>query len=74
MLSGPAIDRLQRCPIREVVVTNSIQLPERKRIDKLTVLSVGSLLGEAIQRIHSGASVSAAYRAAEALQTRLLFS
>ena len=71
VLSGPAIARLQASPIREVVVTNSILLTPEKRIDKLTVLSVGSLLGETIQRIHTGASVSAAYRAAAAMQTRL---
>ncbi len=71
VLSGPAIPRLQASPIREVVVTNSIALPPEKRIDKLTVLSVGSLLGETIQRIHTGASVSAAYRAAATMQTRL---
>ncbi len=71
VLSGPAVTRLQGSPIREVVVTNSIALPPEKRIDKLTVLSVGSLLGETIQRIHTGASVSAAYRAAATMQTRL---
>ncbi len=71
VLSGPAIPRLQASPIREVVVTNSIALPPEKRIDKLTMLSVGSLLGETIQRIHTGASVSAAYRAAATMQTRL---
>ncbi len=67
VFSGPAITRLQASPIREVVVTNSIALPPEKRIDKLTVLSVGALLGETIQRIHTGASVSATYRAAESL-------
>ncbi len=70
VLSGPAIERLRASPIREVVVTNSIAVPEEKRIPKLTVLSVGTLLGETIRRIHAGTSVSAAYRAAEALQTR----
>jgi ribose-phosphate pyrophosphokinase len=67
VLSGPAVARLQASPIREVVVTNSIALPPEKRIDKLTVLSVGALLGETIQRIHTGVSVSATYRAAESL-------
>jgi ribose-phosphate pyrophosphokinase len=71
VLSGPAIARLQASPLREVVVTNSIALPAHKRIDRLTVLSVAPLLGETIQRIHTGASVSAAYRTADTLQTRL---
>ncbi len=70
VFSGPAIERLAASPIREVVITNSITLPPEKQIDKLTVLSVGPLLGETIQRIHTGASVSATYRAAESLVSR----
>ncbi len=65
VFSGPAIDRLMEGPIKEIVVTNSILLPESKKMDKLTVLSVAPLLGETIQRVHTGASVSAAYRAEE---------
>lgn len=67
VLSGPAIDRLQASPIKELVVTNSIHVPESKRIPKVTVLSVAALLGETIQRIHTGASVSATYRTHDAL-------
>jgi ribose-phosphate pyrophosphokinase len=70
VLSGEASDLLQGSPIREVVVTNSIAVPERKRIPKLTVLSVAPLLGETIQRIHTGASVSATYRTQETLAVR----
>jgi ribose-phosphate pyrophosphokinase len=70
VFSGAAGDRLRESRIREVVVTNSIALPEKKRFDKLTVLSVAPLLGETIQRIHTGASVSAAYRAATTMSTR----
>jgi ribose-phosphate pyrophosphokinase len=70
VLSGPAIERLQASPIREVVVTNSIAVPPEKRISKLKVLSIAPLLGETIQRIHTGASVSAAYRAAETTTSR----
>lgn len=62
VLSGPAIERLEASPLREVIVTNSIHVPDEKRIDKLTVLSVGNLIGETIQRIHTGTSVSLAYR------------
>ena len=68
VLSGPAIERLQASAIKEVVVTDTIDLGPEKRIDKITVLSVASLLGETIQRIHPGASVSAAYRSARALR------
>jgi ribose-phosphate pyrophosphokinase len=62
VLSGPAIERLEKSPIKEVIVTNSIPVPDEKRIDKITVLSVGNLIGETIQRIHTGTSVSLAYR------------
>ncbi|MEJ7762620.1 MAG: ribose-phosphate pyrophosphokinase [Thermomicrobiales bacterium] len=74
VLSGAAVERLVASPLQELVVTNSIDLPPHKRIDKLKVRSVAPLLGEVIQRIHTGASVSAAYRSSETLQTRLLLS
>jgi len=43
-------------------VTNTLPLPAEKQLDKITVLSIAPLLGETIQRIHTGASVSATYR------------
>lgn len=58
VLSGPAIQRLRESPVEKVIVTNSIKVTEGKRIDKLTVLSVASLLGEAIRSIHEETSVS----------------
>lgn len=59
LLSGPAIERLEQAPIKSMLVTNSIPLrAEAKACDKITVLSVGPLLGEAIQRIHNEDSVS----------------
>ena len=58
VLSGPAIQRLRESPVDKVIVTNSIKVTEGKRIDKLTVLSVASLLGEAIRSIHEETSVS----------------
>ena len=70
VFSGPAVERLAASAIVEVVVTNSIAVPPAKRIPKLTVLSVAALLGETIQRIHTGASVSATYRAAETIGNR----
>lgn len=74
VLSGPAVSRLQDSPIEELVITNSIAVPDDKRFPKLTILSVAGLLGEAIQRIHTGTSVAAAYRSAQTFQTRLLLS
>lgn len=73
VFSGPAVQRLIESPIREIVVTDTIALPAEKRFDKLVVLSVGELLGEAIQRIHAGASVSTAYRRPDAFQARISF-
>jgi ribose-phosphate pyrophosphokinase len=58
VLSGPAIERIRDSALEEVVVTNSIPVPEHKRLDRLTVLSVAPLLGEAIRRIHDEESVS----------------
>ncbi|HWV34895.1 MAG TPA: ribose-phosphate pyrophosphokinase [Thermomicrobiales bacterium] len=73
VFSAPAVSRLVESPIREVVVTNTIALPPEKRFDKLVVLSVAELLGEAIQRIHAGASVSTAYQRTDAFQARISF-
>ncbi|MED4224802.1 ribose-phosphate diphosphokinase [Neobacillus cucumis] len=58
VLSGPAIQRIQSSAIKELVVTNTIELPEEKRIDKITCLSLAPLLVEAIDRIHNEKSVS----------------
>lgn len=59
VLSGPAIERINRSHLKSLVVTNSIPLkPEAMQCDKITVLSVGGLLGEAINRIHNEDSVS----------------
>ncbi len=58
VLSGPAIARLEESPIKEVLVTNTISVPQEKMISKMKVLSVAPLLGEAIIRIHEDMSVS----------------
>src|SRR5690625_2563846 len=58
VLSGPAIERIKKSKLKELVVTNTIVLPEEKQIDKITQLSVASLIGEAIIRIHQDKSVS----------------
>jgi ribose-phosphate pyrophosphokinase len=57
LLSGPAVERLRKLPIEEVVVTNTIPV-EHKNLEKLRVVSVAPLIGEAIRRIHEGESVS----------------
>ena len=58
LLSGPAVERLDACPVREVVVTNTLVVPESKRIGKLKVLSIAGLLARAIRYTHSHESVS----------------
>ena len=61
LLSGPAVQRLQDAPITEVVITDSIALPEEKKFDRLKVLSVGELLAKAIRFTHSEQSVSSLF-------------
>jgi len=61
ILSGPAIARLEESPIQELIVTDSIPLSPEKRHPKITVLSVASLFGEAIRRIHYEQSISSLF-------------
>ncbi len=58
ILSGPAFERIEESVIKELVVTDSIPLPEDKTCDKIKVLSVAPLFAEAIHRIYEGLSVS----------------
>jgi ribose-phosphate pyrophosphokinase len=62
VLSGPAVERLAQSPIKEVVVSDTIPLKEEaQRVDKIKVLSVSKLLGEAIRRIHTDDSISSLF-------------
>jgi ribose-phosphate pyrophosphokinase len=61
LLSGPAVERLARSEVTEVVVTNTIPIPEEKRFDRLTVLSVADLIARAIRYTHSNESVSSLF-------------
>ncbi|HIZ53654.1 MAG TPA: ribose-phosphate diphosphokinase, partial [Candidatus Enterococcus avicola] len=58
VLSGPALQRIQDSAIERLVVTDSINLPADRRIDKIDEISVGNLMGEAIKRIHENKPVS----------------
>jgi ribose-phosphate pyrophosphokinase len=58
ILSGPAIERLRNAPIDEIVLTNTVPLESSKILPNMKILSVGSLLGAAIQSIHEETSVS----------------
>jgi hypothetical protein len=72
VLSDPAVDRIAASSLIEVVLTDSIPLPERKRIPKITTLSVAPLIGEAIKRIHRGESVGALFSSEVALTQEML--
>jgi ribose-phosphate pyrophosphokinase len=61
VFSGPAIERISASPVKEVVVTDTIRVPEIKQNGKITVLSTAPLLGEAIRRIHEGLSIGAMF-------------
>ena len=62
VLSGPAIERIERAPIDQLIMTNTIPLSgERARCAKIKVLSVAQLLGQAIRSIHEETSVSSLF-------------
>ena len=62
VLSEPAIERISKAPIKELVVTDTIPITDGKRHPKIKVLSVASLLGETIRRIYKGESVSSLFK------------
>jgi ribose-phosphate pyrophosphokinase len=61
VFSGPAIQRIAASPVKQVVVTDTIPVNGDKKLDKITVLWIASLIGEAIHRIHTGLSVGAMF-------------
>ena len=61
VFSGPAIQRIASSPVKEVVVTDTIPIADTKRLDKITILPIAPVLGEAIQRIHTGQSIGAMF-------------
>jgi ribose-phosphate pyrophosphokinase len=61
VLSGPAPERLSRCGAREVVLTNTLPIPDEKRFPSLTVLSIAPLLARAIQEVFEDGSVTSLF-------------
>lgn len=55
--SPPAVERLRKCKLKEIVTTNTIPIPPEKMLPNITILSVAPLLGEVIRRVHMGISV-----------------
>ena len=61
VLSGDAINRLKKSKIKKIIITDTIEIPEYKKIDNLKIVSVSNIFGEAVKRIHMGESVSALF-------------
>ncbi len=62
LFSGNAIVRIDDSPIKEVAVTNTLYINKDKRIDKVHIISIASLLAEAIKRIHNNESISSLFK------------
>lgn len=58
VLSGPAIERIEASAISELIVLDTIQLPEEKKIDKIQIKTVAHLFGDAIKKIFANESIS----------------
>ena len=58
VLSGPALERIKNSAINELIVLDTIRLPKEKQLDKIKVLTVAEMFGEAIKKIFSNESVS----------------
>lgn len=61
VLSDPATDRLQQCGAREVIVTDTLPIPDEHRFEKLTVLSIAPLLARAIREVFDDGSVTSLF-------------
>ncbi len=61
VLSDPAADRLQQCGAREIIVTDTLPIPEEHRFPSLTVLSIAPLLGRAIREVFDDGSVTSLF-------------
>jgi ribose-phosphate pyrophosphokinase len=61
ILSEPAVDRLKNCPAAEIVVTNTLPIPEERKFDKLTCLSIAPLISRAIREVFEDGSVTSLF-------------
>jgi len=61
VFSGSAVQKIASSPVKEVVVIDTIPVTGNRKLDKITVLPIASLIGEAIHRIHTGLSVGAMF-------------
>ena len=61
LLSGPAIERIKDSAIKKLIVTDTVSIPENKKLDNMEIVSVAQVFGEAIRRVYEGESVSALF-------------
>jgi len=61
VLSDPAIDRIKKSDINKIIITDTIAIAKNKLIDKLKIMSVSGIFGQAVDRVHNGESVSALF-------------
>ncbi len=61
ILSDPAVDRLKNCPATEIVVTNTLPIPDERKFDKLTCLSIAPLISRAIREVFEDGSVTSLF-------------
>ena len=58
LFSGKAVQKLEEAPIKQVVVTNTVPIPEEKQFDKLVVLSIAPIIASALRAVFEDTSVS----------------
>ena len=61
VLSGPAIERHKNSPIANFIITDTILIPNEKKLDNMKIVTVADVFGAAIRRIHNGESVSSLF-------------
>jgi ribose-phosphate pyrophosphokinase len=61
VLSGPAVDRLKNSRIVEVVITNTLPVPDDRCFDKLTTLSIAPLISRAIREVFEDGSITSLF-------------
>ena len=61
LFSGPAIERIKNSAIAKIIVTDTLSIPEEKKLDNMEIVTVANVFGEAIERVYEGKSVSALF-------------
>lgn len=61
LLSGSAVERISKSSIANIIITDTVAIPDEKKLKNMKIISVGEIFGQAIQRIHTGESVSALF-------------